>query len=498
MNPHTFTLKKKRELSYLFLLPALLFLTFGIIPAIAQNTIKNGTTVVVSSGTSVHSATNLILENGGTLNNQGTVILKQNLINQNASPNSLGSGTLQLSGTTYQSINGQNIIQNLTVNNTAGVGVGGNTQVNGTFTLTNGTVSLRNNNLLLGPSASFAGTPSASKMIVPEGTGELRKEFSAAGTFTYPVGDTTGTDEYSPVTLNFVSGTFGGSNYAGVNLVDSKYPHDSITGSYISRYWNVTQSNITNFACNATFNYLVADVNGTEADMYSFKVSGDYLTWVAYYKANTGTHQLNAVGLATFSSFTGAQGGIGSTLPPANRSLNDYNVLFGETKCYDAQKTLYVAGNGTTFYVQNGGSANLIAGQNILMYPGTKVFSGGYLHAFITTTNTYCTNPDGPGIGGGVANNETVTGVPALENGIVVKIYPNPTPGLFTMELSGVPDENEVDVTIYSMRGEKILHQSLVNEKRHVFSIENAPIGIYNVRIFTGNNSVTSKIVKGY
>jgi len=232
--------------------------------------------------------------------------------------------------------------------------------------------------------------------------------------------------------------------------------------------------------------------------MYSFKVSGDYLTWVAYYKANTGTHQLNAVGLATFSSFTGAQGGIGSTLPPANRSLNDYNVLFGETKCYDAQKTLYVAGNGTTFYVQNGGSANLIAGQNILMYPGTKVFSGGYLHAFITTTNTYCTNPDGPGIGGGVANNETVTGVPALENGIVVKIYPNPTPGLFTMELSGVPDENEVDVTIYSMRGEKILHQSLVNEKRHVFSIENAPIGIYNVRIFTGNNSVTSKIVKGY
>lgn len=266
-------------------------------------TIASGGKMTIVSGTVMTSTNNLAITSGGTLDNQGTLILKKNLINQNASPTSLGSGTLELSGTTSQSVSGQSIVQNLTVNNSSGVTVDGNTQVNGTLTLTSGVVSLGSYNLTLGPSALVSGTPTASNMITPEGTGQLRKQFSSAGSFLFPVGDVTGTAEYSPVTLNFTSGTFGSGNYAAVNLTDNKYPSGDIVNNYLTRYWTLAQNNITNFNCNATFKYLPADVTGTESAIYCVKVNP--APWIGYDLANTGTHQLTANGLTSFSTFTG-------------------------------------------------------------------------------------------------------------------------------------------------------------------------------------------------
>ncbi len=270
-----------------------------------QTIISNGTDMIISSGTTVVSNQNLDVNSGGDLNVLGTLVLKKDLINQNASPDNLGTGTIEFSGTTLQNISGQNIIGNMTVNNSAGITLSGNTQVNGTLTLTNGLITLGSNNLLLGPSATVSGTPSATKMIVATGTGELRKEFSGTGSFTFPVGDNTSTAEYSPVTLNFASGSFGSGNYAGVKLADAKYSHDSIQGSYLTRNWTVTQNAISGFSCSATFKYLDSDITGTESAIYCVKVSPD--PWITYSAANTGTNELSATGLSSFSTFTGAK-----------------------------------------------------------------------------------------------------------------------------------------------------------------------------------------------
>lgn len=273
----------------------------------AQTIISSGTDMIISSGTTVVSGQNLDVNSGGDLNVLGTLVLKKDLINQNATADNLGTGTIEFSGTTVQNISGPNILGNMTVNNTAGVTLSGNTQVNGTLTLTSGLITLGTSNLLMGPSATVAGTPSATSMIVATGTGELRKEYAATGSFTFPVGDNTSTAEYSPVTLNFTSGTFGSGNYAGVNLSDAKYSNDSINGSYLTRYWNVTQSAITSFSCNATFKYLDADIIGTESDLYCSKVNP--APWITYNAATTGTNELTATGLSSFSTFTGAKAG---------------------------------------------------------------------------------------------------------------------------------------------------------------------------------------------
>ena len=269
--------------------------------------ISAGTKMGILAGSTMTSSNNMTIKSIGILDIQGTLILKQNLINEYAAPNSIGNGTLELSGTTTQSVSGQNIIQNLVVNNSTGISIGGSTRVNGTFTLTNGVVNLGGNNLTLGPTASVSGTPTATNMVAADGSGQLRKEFASAGSFTFPVGDITDTPEYSPVTLNFTVGTFGSDNFAGVNLTDLQYPSGDITGNYLTRYWNLAQNNITGFNCNATFKYLPlpsGDVIGTESGISCVKVNP--LPWVGYSAANTVTHELTANGITSFSTFTGA------------------------------------------------------------------------------------------------------------------------------------------------------------------------------------------------
>lgn len=453
----------------------------------SQMTVLSGTKVTVTSTSSLNSSENLLLNSGGTLDVQGTLILKKNLVNGNASANSLGTGTVVFSGTTNQTISGQNIIQNLELANAAGLTVAGNTRVNGALTLTNGLVSLGTYNLLLGPAATVAGSPAASKMVVATGSGQLQKEFPAlGGSFTFPVGDADGTAEYSPVSLAFNSGTFPASNYVGVNLTDAQYA--GTTTSYLTRYWNITQSGITGFSVNSTFQYVQADVTGTEDDIFCFKVNPSPFT--AYNASNTVTNQLNAHGLASFGTFTG---NVGNALgvPPTVRSLQD-KIISGGPECADALQTLLIAGNGTSYLVQSTGSVNHIAGVNIIYYPGTKVDLGGYMHGTISTT-TFC-NPyihQSPAVIAGV---ET----PAIgsPNNSFFKIYPNPTPGKFTLELNGDVTSSQVHVEIFGVLGDRILSKDMQIERKQEFSLAEKPTGVYIIHVTSGLNSETEKIIK--
>jgi hypothetical protein len=146
--------------------------------------------------------------------------------------------------------------------------------VNGNLELTSGFLSLGSSNLILSPTSTIIGTPSVSAMIVATGTGKLQKGFTAGytGSFEFPVGDVTGTPEYSPVTLTFSSGTFAAGNYIAVNLANAKFAGDPNTTSYLNRYWNVSSSAVTAFNCSATFQYVPADVTGNELQVFSMQV----------------------------------------------------------------------------------------------------------------------------------------------------------------------------------------------------------------------------------
>jgi hypothetical protein len=268
----------------------------------AQNTISAGTNVKISSGTVVTSVQDFAIQNGGGLQVEGSLILKKNFSSSNPSDN-LGTGTVVFSGTTAQSLTGQNTMGTLAVNNAAGLDIAGNTTVSTGLGLQNGHIRLGSNNLTMGNSATVSGTPSATAMVVATGTGEMRKSYASAGSFTYPVGDNTGTAEYTPVALAFNSGTFASGNFAGVNLTNEAFAGSS--GNYLNRSWDVSLNGITEPQYDAVFQYVPADVVGNESSITCVQVEP---APAAYFDpANAMQHQLTAIGLTTFGTFTGAQ-----------------------------------------------------------------------------------------------------------------------------------------------------------------------------------------------
>ncbi|MCX6304310.1 MAG: T9SS type A sorting domain-containing protein [Bacteroidetes bacterium] len=445
--------KTTHKASAIFATICLLFA--GESPARADKVITSGTTFKVTAGTTVVSAENLVVKSGATLDNAGTLILKKGLTNEYATPNSIGSGTAEFSGTASQTISGQNIIQHLNTNNSAGVTIGGNTRVNGILTLTSG------------------------------------KEFPSGftGTFSYPVGDDTGTPEYSPVTLTFSGGTFGSGNYAGVSLRNIVYPDPNITGNYLNRYWTISQSGITSFSCNASFQYVAADVSGTENKLSCTRVNP--APWVAYALTNAAAHQLTALGLGSFGSFTGVK----TATPPANQELANITIPNGVSTCYDATQILTIAGSGNVFLVDNGGSVTLVAGSKVYMLAGAKVSSGGYLHGYITTNGTYCGAAFNPLVANTFLKEDELGVTPGVKNQFV-KLYPNPTADIVIVELVGTDANTVASVTVYSMQGCQLLQKTMIGDAKLQFSLSGRPVGMYMVHVQSGERSEIAKVVK--
>jgi uncharacterized protein (TIGR02145 family) len=228
-------------------------------------------------------------------------------------------------------------------------------------------------------------------------------------------------------------------------------------------------------------NYQGITTNGTGVGVFISNLTGlaPHTTYYvrAYATNSVGTSYGNQIGFATAI--------------PANLPLSGVTINAGTVTCFDATQTITVSN-----FTVNGGSVTLIAGGNILLQPATIVGNGGYLHASITTSQNYCLQP--PGML--QLNNENTTmeiQTPELhDHSVLFTIFPNPTSDRFTLETAKNDSIGKLTVEIYGMRGEKMFTEILNGEYRHEFSLANYPVGLYVVRVTTGELSETRKIVK--
>jgi hypothetical protein len=176
---------------------------------------------------------------------------------------------------------------------------------------------------------------------------------------------------------------------------------------------------------------------------------------------------------------------------PANQVLQNLNIT--DTRCYDATQTITVAGSGSTFVVQSGARVTMIAGQKIRYLAGTTVKKGGYLRGYITTTGQYCASMPASmvAISTGEEEENAFTG-----QSMKVKIYPNPTNGRFTLELSGIDNSEKAKVEMYGMKGDRILSTEVTGQIKQEFSISGQPAGIYLIQVITSQGVVTNRIIK--
>ncbi len=293
----------------------------------------------------------------------------------------LGSGSL---GTIYfdpTTPGTTNVVNNLTLDrsSTGTFSLGNDLNVNGTLTLTNGTIVLGANNLTIGGSGSIAVTsPDATRMIVATSTGQLRKTFTTTGSFTYPIGDNTGTAEYSPATLNFTAGTFS-SAYAGVNVTNSKHTNNASTTDYINRYWSVATSGITSPTCTASFVYLDADIAGTEANLYGGNYVGS--TWNCLGAVTTSTNTISA-SISQFGAVTaGDIASVGCCINPTSGGT----IATNQTICSGSSPAAFTSSvaasgqSGTLEYKWQSSTTSSSAGFSDIASSNAATYSSGTL-----------------------------------------------------------------------------------------------------------------------
>jgi hypothetical protein len=172
-------------------------------------------------------------------------------------------------------------------------------------------VYTNSSNLIMDSTAATAGSPSATAMVVQNGSGRVQKNYrSASGTFTYPIGEETGTAEYSPITLTFTEGTFSNSAQVSVQVTDAQSAECSGGNNFLSRFWTFSQSGVTSFLANVTARYTAADVNGTEASIVA-RMSRPSLPCLNGNNANVSAKTITINGIAVLNIMSGGEG----TLP---------------------------------------------------------------------------------------------------------------------------------------------------------------------------------------
>lgn len=157
----------------------------------------------------------------------------------------------------------------LTFNSDSALTLSNSYTINGTFNYTKGRIYLGNFNLTHVPTAIWnGGAYDQNYMIVTNGTGQLIKQFPATpfAPFVYPVGDTTGVADYSPVMLEFVANA--SARNLGVRVQDSRHPNDLTSIDYITRNWIFTNTaNTGAYTLNGTFTFVNDDVVGTQSNL---------------------------------------------------------------------------------------------------------------------------------------------------------------------------------------------------------------------------------------
>ncbi len=177
---------------------------------------------------------------------------------------------------------------------------------------------------------------------------------------------------------------------------------------------------------------------------------------------------------------------------PASLTLQNVDVPNGQVKCYSAVQTIDVAGNGTAFTIQSGGSATMVAGQKIIYHPTTTVVSGGYLHGYITTNGQYCGTQTAPLMAIVAGGAEPIT----MGAGSVFRVYPNPTTGNFTLEQTDKEPMVNVEVAIYNIHGEKLWARAVKAERTQQFSLSNRPPGLYFIHVLTERKAEILKVIR--
>lgn len=258
------------------------------------------------------------LDDGGkTINVSGATIYNSGI--------HTGSGAIVLNGTVTQTIDGNGVFQNVTLNNTnavvAPVSLLDNMTVTGALTFSQDKIfNIGIYNLHLNSGATIVNGSSARFIQTAgnAGDGGLSRTYASVASFVFPVGVS---GKYTPATIGFTSAP---STYGSITVipVDYEHPVTTINGQSLTYFWRVKSSGFTGiplYSVTHSFVYDQTDVVGTET-----------------------SYVPSLYDITTHSWYNGQSGNINTT----TNTISDWTTPTNSTNFLDAD---YTAGISTSF-----------------------------------------------------------------------------------------------------------------------------------------------------
>ena len=340
-----------------------------------KGVVNNGAKMIVNQGAVIKitgadtSYTNKTF--GGTngrIELDGKIELDGNWINNATSGGVLinttdRNGEIHFIGNSVQLIGGSRLtfFEKLIHSNTAGLYLGSNIIVYDSLKLESGLIIINDNDIALGQYGRISGNFDSNKMIVINKTGRLIKTIGGVGSFTFPIGDTTSINEYSPVELTLNSHGGLSSAWVSVHVSDEKLTENSSPNEYLTRYWTLESDGINTPNYDADFHYLQSDVMGTESDIYAAEYDGASRS--VFSTVDHTNNVLSVTGLSTFAKYTGVDGTAPTVIvstsesDPTNASPIPFTVTFSETVTgFDDNMNDITVGNGNAGVISGSGS----------------------------------------------------------------------------------------------------------------------------------------------
>jgi hypothetical protein len=216
----------------------------------------------------------------------------------------------------------------------------------------------------------------------------------------------------------------------------------------------------------------------------------------------------NNSGVVTFVDYTGAFSGRDHEQdnhnrihwtgePSAEIALGGIAVGAGQDLCFEAQQTI-ITGGEQDFVLGSAGAVNLVAGESILMLPGTHAHSGSYLHAQISDVS-FCS---GLPLALVAAMNKDTDQHDRFEineektrEGLF-KVFPNPARDIITLELTPPAESGHVVIEIYNLMGQNLMNKAMEAKTQYQVDLTGLQNGVYLLKVTHGKTPAFKKLIK--
>ncbi|MCF6128202.1 T9SS sorting signal type C domain-containing protein [Flavobacterium sp. AS60] len=289
--------------------------TVGTISNTINVTVSNPTGIAVTGTLAMNAGTTFTAASSGTAVTSGTVTY--------GTTTTLAYVTAVGTQTTGEEFPATNGPVNVTFNNTFStpeITLSGSRTVTGALTITAGRILLGSNDLISAGTQSIT-TPGTSKMIVINGSGLYKRSIATgAATYLFPIGENTGTLQYSPVSLQFTANSV--ARVVGAKVIDDVSVNMNTPSSptnYLSRYWTFSEN-----GAGGTYNYYInpalaitgaEDENGTASLIKAAYWDGS--TWTTSTGSYSGGSLIsNATGVSETAAPLGSVEWTGRDAPP--------------------------------------------------------------------------------------------------------------------------------------------------------------------------------------